>query len=136
MYNFKHDIVPELPDLKYLYTENMDEAELKNRFDAVTSSDYCVTAWDNDSLIGMIRSSGDQNYLQVITDFLVHDDYQSQGISSRLIRTYFSLTPDVREYLLVSKSRFQNTYMITWLEHKGFLLRSKEDGMYIFHKKK
>lgn len=138
MYTYKQNITPEIESLKYLYTENVSEKSNEDfvaLHQAVQTSDYCLTAWDKDKLIGMIRSSGDSDYIQLISDFIVHEDYQSRGVSSELINTYLTLTKEVREFLLVSKYRFQSTYMITWLEHKGFHLKTEETDFYIFHKK-
>lgn len=136
MFTFKQDVIPEIDDLKYLYTpESVSFYDnVESLYSAIAQSDYCITAWDEDLLIGIIRSSGDANYVQLITDFFIHKEYVSQGISSQLINLYLNAAETVKEYILIPKIEITSPYMITWLQHKGFLLKSQAKGFQVFYK--
>lgn len=137
MYTFKSNIIPEVDSLKYLYTETRisEYDNIASLHTAIQDSDYCFTAWDEDLLIGTIRSSGDSKYMQFITDFTVHEEYNTKGVASKLINTYLEATKDIKEYFLISKNTLKGTYMINWLEHKGFFLTSKTNDIQIFHRR-
>lgn len=54
-------------------------------YKALMNSSTVLTAWENDSLVGLIRVLDDTEMLAQIHYVLVHPDYQGQGIAGRMI---------------------------------------------------
>lgn len=102
---------------------------------AISESDFCITAWDGELFIGIIRSSGDVNIIQFITEFFVHDDYQAHGVATGLINEYFEAAKDVKEFYMFGDMTGGHSYLINWLEHKGFEHKVNQDNLQLFHKK-
>ncbi|MDH5230453.1 MAG: GNAT family N-acetyltransferase [Gammaproteobacteria bacterium] len=48
-------------------------------------NNLCVTAWDNNQLIGVARSMTDFHYACYLSDLAVAKDYQGQGVGKELL---------------------------------------------------
>jgi N-acetylglutamate synthase-like GNAT family acetyltransferase len=65
------------------------------------NSNLTVTAWLNDTLVGVARSVTDFHYCCYLSDLAVSESVQSQGIGKELIRqTFKALTPGCKVILL------------------------------------
>ncbi len=101
----KEDFIPEIDQIMDLY-ENVkwhaytkDKARLKNAMD---NSLKLLTAWDEDKLIGLIRLVGDNYTIIYIQDILVLEDYQGQGIGSRLLKLVLDKYKSIRQIVLMT----------------------------------
>ena len=56
-----------------------------------------ITVWDEQQLIGLIRSVGDGETILYIQDLLVHPAYQNKGIGTQLIEKMVQAYPKVRQ---------------------------------------
>lgn len=54
---------------------------------AILQSQYVLTAWDQDKLVGLVRTVGDNETIVFIQDLLVLSSYQNQGIGERLLKS-------------------------------------------------
>lgn len=107
---------------------NNNEQLLSN----ILSSDFCITAWSENTLVGIIRSGGDGNNKQYISEIVMHADHPSQGVGSRLLDTYLSETADVKKIYIVSHEYFRTSFSKTWLNYKGFNLIAENDDIIVY----
>ncbi len=69
---------------------------------ALQQSLLVISAWDNDTLVGLIRSVGDGETILYIQDLLVLPTYQNQGIGLQLMQQMLQAFPDVRQKVLLT----------------------------------
>lgn len=62
----------------------------------------CLTAWQDDQLIGLIRAVGDGETILYIQDLLVHSRFRRRGIGSRLLQAILAEFPHVRQKVLIA----------------------------------
>lgn len=110
----------------------------ENRYDdlhhAIKNSDYVVTAWDEGRLIGIIRSSGDHIFTQYVNNFLIHDEYTSRGIASKVLDLYLEETRDVDDIYIISGRKVTKSFTIDWFHHKGFEQITSMDTFHVFRR--
>lgn len=108
----------------------------ENRYDelhhAIKNSDYVVTAWVDGKLIGILRSSGDSTFTQYVNNFLIHDDYASRGIASKVLDLYLLETEDVDDIYIISGKKVTKSFTINWFHHKGFEQITSLDDFHVF----
>jgi len=80
------------------YTENLDL--LKN---AIVKSLDVITAWDDEELVGLIRTIGDGLTILYIQDILVLKEYQKKGIGSTLLKEVLGKYKHVRQKVLLTE---------------------------------
>ncbi|MCW9025047.1 MAG: GNAT family N-acetyltransferase [Gammaproteobacteria bacterium] len=51
----------------------------------VENSNLIISAWDNDTLVGIARAMTDFHYACYVSDLAVHKYYQKQGIGRKLL---------------------------------------------------
>lgn len=68
---------------------------------AMLNSTHIVSAWDNDKLIGLIRSMDDFVWSANIDCLVVHRDYQNLGVGSQLLT---ELLQDLKDIPCISVS--------------------------------
>ena len=62
-----------------------------------------LTAWDGNKLVGLIRIVGDGLTIIYIQDILVLNEYQNQGIASRLMQDILKKYETVRQKVLLTE---------------------------------
>ncbi len=97
----------------YAYTNNKDKL-----FQGIKHSLFCMGAYDDNRLIGMIRVVGDGSTIIYIQDILVYREYQKQGIGTVLLNKILEKYSNVRQILLMTDKTdtLQNFY-----EKNGFV---------------
>lgn len=81
----------------YAYT---DDLELLQQ--AVNQSLYVLTAWEEDTLVGLIRVVGDGLTIIYIQDILVLKEYQNQGIATEMLQHVLTKYDNVRQKVLLT----------------------------------
>jgi ribosomal protein S18 acetylase RimI-like enzyme len=66
------------------------------------NSNFIVTAWDKDKLVGIARSLTDFCHCCYLSDLAVRKEYQKQGIGKKLIRLTKDKMGEVTMLLLLS----------------------------------
>jgi GNAT superfamily N-acetyltransferase len=79
------------------YAAEPDRLEL-----ALRQSLRVVTAWNDESLIGLARVVGDGVSVIYLQDVLVHPDHARSGIGTRLVDAVFEPYVDVRQHVLLT----------------------------------
>ena len=81
----------------YAYT---DDLELLQQ--AIEQSLYVLTAWEEDTLVGLIRVVGDGLTIIYIQDILVLKEYQNQGIATEMLQHVLTKYDNVRQKVLLT----------------------------------
>ena len=71
-------------------------------FNGIRNSLDVIGAYDNDLLVGLIRTIGDSNTIIYIQDILVLKEYQRQGIGKYLIKSIVDKYYAVRQICLMT----------------------------------
>ncbi|MEO8239415.1 MAG: GNAT family N-acetyltransferase [Flavobacterium sp.] len=85
---YKIDIIPTAEQIIELYENaclprpTMDKLRIQKMYD---NSNLVVTAWDNDTLVGVSRSITDWAWSCYLADLAIHPDYQKFGIGKKLV---------------------------------------------------
>ena len=106
-------------DLQELFSSvNWKSAETPEKLvNAFKNSSNVISAWENDSLVGIIRSMDDGCWSANIDCLVVHKDYQKKGIAKQLLSEllkdlktieYINVCPDDKSmYEFYSKFGFK-----------------------------
>jgi ribosomal protein S18 acetylase RimI-like enzyme len=101
-------------------------AEYPNRlYCAIKNSDYVMSVWDNNELIGLISAISDGAINVFITYLLVKPEYQKQGIGKILLTDFCKKFEGFGRRIVsteIDKEEFYNKF--------GFLI----DGIVMFNK--
>lgn len=77
---------------------------------AIANSDPVITVWDGERFIGFARATSDGIYRATIWDVVIHPEYRSVGLGSKLVETVLShprMNRVERVYLMTThKQRF------------------------------
>lgn len=69
---------------------------------ALGNSLAVLTAWDGETLVGLIRAVGDGETILYIQDILVLKSYKRRGIGSALLNRLLAAYPHVRQKVLLT----------------------------------
>ena len=101
-------------------------AEYPNRlYSAIKNSDYVMSVWDNNELIGLISAISDGAINVFITYLLVKPEYQKQGIGKILLNDFCKKFEGFGRRIVsteIDKEEFYNKF--------GFVI----DGIVMFNK--
>lgn len=128
--------IPKASLLDFYKSKKIEKYEdhYEDLYIAIKNSDYIVTAWDEDKLVGVIRSSGDYKFTQYVNNFLIHDDYNSKGIGSRMLDAYLEEASEVMDLYIISGRKITKAFTINWFKHKGFQQIMTRDDFHVFRK--
>ena len=63
---------------------------------------HYISAWEDDQLVGLIRTISDGCYILYIQDILVHPDYQRQAIGTSLMKQMLERAKDMQQIILTT----------------------------------
>lgn len=86
----------------------------------IENSNLLVTAWKNDTLIGIARCMTDFHYACYLSDLAVDQAYQNQGIGKKLQELVKGELQKTCKLILISAPAANNYY-----EHIGFTLNPR-----------
>lgn len=81
----------------YAYTKNEE-----NLFSGIKNSTDVIAAYDNQLLVGLIRTISDKETICYIQDIIVLKEYQRKGIGKKLINIIFDKYKQVRQIVLMT----------------------------------
>jgi ribosomal protein S18 acetylase RimI-like enzyme len=91
-----------------LYLDNQWLAytnDKKKLFRGIENSLDCIGAYDNELLVGLVRTIGDGETIVYIQDILVLNAYQRKGIGKELINIIIEKYETVRQILLTTDNK-------------------------------
>lgn len=116
--SYKDNILPTATEMAYVFKDS----GLKRPVDdlvriqkMIEHADLIVTAWDNDTLVGVARCVTDFSYCCYLSDLAVLSKYQKLGIGKRLIESVQSTIGEQVALILLSAPDAMNYY-----PHIGF----------------
>lgn len=71
--------------------------EMTNLTKAIDNSLLVITAWQDERLVGLIRTVGDGYTILYIQDILVHPDFQNQKIGTTLMTMVLAKYSHIRQ---------------------------------------
>jgi ribosomal protein S18 acetylase RimI-like enzyme len=102
---YKFDITPATEIIIDLYESsgiNRPTTDKERITKMYANSNFIVTAWDKDKLVGIARSLTDFCHCCYLSDLAVRKEYQKQGIGKKLIRLTKDKIDKVTMLLLLS----------------------------------
>lgn len=96
------------------YTDKVENLSL-----LITNSQTVVSAWEDDRLIGLIRTVGDGLSIQYVQDILIMPEYQKQGIGTALIKQILDESKHIRQLVLITDGSKENQGIIKWYKKMG-----------------
>ena len=117
----------EIHDVKALYDDahwTSYTNDMPRLMEAIECSLKVITAWDNGSLIGLIRAVGDGKTIIYIQDIIVLKAYHNSGIGSKLLTMLLAMYPDVRQKVLLTNDAAD---VRAFYEKNGFTSCDKGD---------
>jgi len=125
-YKYIKDIADE--HLRPLY-QSVGWVAYTNKFEDLTplllNSSMVISAWDDDRLIGLVRTVGDGFYIAYMQDLLVHPDYQCKGVGTALMEKILEANKDMRQFITITDGQPENQYAIDF--YKRFGLKSFDE---------
>jgi len=98
-------LIPTEDQIRNLYLDNKWYA-YTNEFDSlmkgIKHSTDVVGAYDDELLVGLIRTVSDQTTICYIQDILILDSHKHNGIGSTLLTMIFDKYKDVRQVVLMT----------------------------------
>jgi len=85
----------------------------------VTNSQLVISAWDNEQLVGLIRTVGDGISIQYVQDILVLPEYQNKGIGSKLLKKVMEASKQIRQFVLITDGSDENQAAIEFYKKHG-----------------
>ena len=100
-------------------------------FEGIKNSLDVIAVYDNDVLVGLIRTVGDSNTIVYIQDILVLKRYQRQGIGRKLMTMIIEKYPHVRQICLMtdeserSKKFYESLGLVNYAEQNtvGYIVK-------------
>lgn len=102
-----------------------DVARIKNMY---SNSNLVVSAWDDDTLVGIARSLTDYCYVCYLSDLAVKKEYQKQGIGKHLIDLIKKEVGEQTTLILLSAINAMEYYPKVGFQkiENGFIIKRKK----------
>lgn len=95
-----------IPQLEALYNDAGWTSYTRNVVSlqkAIENSKEVISAWENDTLIGLIRTIGDSETILYIQDILVLNAHKRKGIGKQLISQALQINENCRQFVLLTE---------------------------------
>lgn len=83
-------------------------------------SGLVISAWEDEKLLGLIRTLTDGQTIAYIQDILVRPDYHKQGVGSQLMRQMLAKLTGIRQIVLMTDAGEENAPLYDWYRSFGF----------------
>ncbi|MBS4750143.1 GNAT family N-acetyltransferase [Carnobacteriaceae bacterium zg-ZUI78] len=134
-YSMTKEITDE--QLRQLYT-SVGWCAYTNTFDDLSilldKAIQVITAWDNNKLVGLIRTIGDGVYVEVIQDLLVLPEYQGNGIGKYLLTRACEGAEDKKQVFLLTESGAENKKALSFYSKQPYFSAFSDISITGFYK--
>ncbi len=100
----------------FAYTKGDQKERL---LEAIQNSNYVVTAWSGEKLIGLARCLSDDVSIFYLQDILINPEYQRQGIGRKLLSKCLKRYEHVRTKILLTDSEERQKLFYESLGYKN-----------------
>jgi len=114
------DIFFEAGCLKHQSKREIYKKAIKKAF---LNSDYVISAWDKEELVGFTRIITDKSLFGTIWNLIVKPEYQVKGIGKKLMQKCLNKYPKLHFFIIADKK------VVKFYEKLGFKLH--DYGMYL-----
>lgn len=123
-----------LDDVIELYTSGERElyTDYERLYENILKSDHLITVRDDGNLIGIIRSSGDGDNNQYISEVILHGSYPTPGLGSKLLDAYLKATENISKIYILSHEYYRTSFSKTWLLYKGFKIIAENENVIVY----
>ena len=97
--------------------------DMKSLLFGIQNSSFVYTAWDDHTLVGLIRVVSDDYTICYIQDILVLKAYQRQGIGRQLMKAVMDKYDHVRQMVLLTEASDEGA--IAFYQKLGFEINTK-----------
>ena len=94
-------------------------SDLKRLELMLNNSNFVLTAWDNDKLVGILRGMTDFSYACYLSDLAIDKEYQKQGIGKNLISMCRKILGEKVAIILLSAPSVMGYYLKMRLLYLG-----------------
>lgn len=101
------------------YTQDLSVMEA-----LVPNAYQVIAAWNEEELVGLIRSISDGVYILYIQDLLVRKSYQGKGIGSKLLKRMIQENINIRQKVLLTECEEK---IMSFYEKNGFGAADNKD---------
>lgn len=111
-------------DLRLLYDSVGWYAYTNVIKDLKTLLNECIivySAWEDEKLVGLIRTVGDGISIQYVQDILVLPEYQGKGIGKSLLTYVLDRSKTIRQFVLITDSHEQNKDALNFYKKCGLV---------------
>jgi len=130
MIQYKETKLIDDKDLRQLY-ESQSWKSYLDKFDDLSillqNCQIVYSAWDNETLVGLVRTVGDGVSIQYVQDLLVLPKYQKLGIGGELMKHVFKKSEHIRQLVLITDAGVDTEYVRNWYEKQGLVQLEKAD---------
>ena len=115
--NYRNDVSPDVRLISELYRKSLlnrpvdDLTRIKTMYD---NSNIVLSAWNGETLVGILRGWSDGAYHGYICDLAIHPDYQRNGIGKNLLDQARAINPKVELVLRASVIASEYYKHISW----------------------
>jgi ribosomal protein S18 acetylase RimI-like enzyme len=106
MISYRSDSRPDIRFIADLYQAtplNRPVDDLERMRTMFENSNFVLTVWDGQRLVGILRGWHDGAFDGYICDLAIHPDYQKQGIGAKLLELARETRPQVQWLLTASR---------------------------------
>lgn len=99
------DLIIDEAQIKKLYLDNKWYAytnDFDNLIEGIKNSTDVIGAYDNEMLVGLIRTISDKTTICHIQDILILDSHKRKGIGAKLLNMIFDQYKHVRQVVLMT----------------------------------
>jgi len=108
------DLRPLYESVGWSYGKKFDDLSV-----LLTGSYLVYSAWDNDKLVGFIRTVGDGVSIQYVQDLVVLPDYRKFGIGKALMGYVLEKSEHIRQFVLITDAGSETQYVRDWYKKQG-----------------
>ena len=127
---YKINTLPELTQIINVYNSsgiNRPIRDLDRIKQMYEHANLIITAWDDDTLVGIARSLTDFCYCCYLSDLAISREYQHRGIGKKLVELTKEEVGEKTSLILVSAPTATDFYVNIGMEHieSGFMIKRK-----------
>lgn len=96
---------------------------------SLDDSPYCICAYDDDKIVGMVRLTGDKSMYGYVQDTIVMPNYQGQGLGRKMMVALLNKVKNMKGYLI---GTCPSKISVEFYKKLGFKKRPEEPNGFMY----